>query len=90
MTGASPEFIGDRLPLIGCGDALCRQIVHIFRILQIRRMGTGFLYHLCQCPLVVQQRAGPQQIIGERLPLAVCHKERRLQCLQQRLFPESE
>ena len=52
-------------------------------------MGAGGLDHFCQCPLIVQQRTGAQQVIREWLVVVVGHEQGRAQSLQQCFFPDA-
>ena len=77
MAGAVPKLVRYGLPFVGGGDALAREIVHVLRLLQIGGVCAGPLHHPGQRALIVQQRAGTEQIFRKRLPVVIMIIARR-------------
>ena len=66
-----PDFIGNRSPLFGSGDAAVAVVAGTLRALQVGGMGTGFLHHLGQTAGVIQHGAWAQHVFVEGLAAAV-------------------
>ena len=78
-------FCRDR-PVLRRIDAFSGQFADILRADHVGRFRAGFFHHLGQASRIVQQGAGAQLIVVERLVPAVLHEQRGAERFQQCLF----
>lgn len=69
-----PEFLTGDLPAVSSSFALGTEFMHVLRILKIRGMSSGRIYHFRQFPLIVQQRAGAEHILIKGLSPVIGHE----------------